>query len=201
MPRLAKPKPEIEVYPLTPKRWDDLPWLFGPTGADGGCWCMYWRYAQTAYAQSNRTLNRAALKERVDRRQVPGLLAYRQGQPAGWCGLSPRTDFERLQRSRHFATDALPPVWAIVCFFVQREHRRHGVAQALLSAAVTYAGKHGARSLEGYPVKAGKGQMRPQDAFPGTTRLFRAAGFELVAITPAMSGGLPRAIMRYDFGE
>ncbi len=159
---------------------------------------MYWRLTQTAYAQSSRALNQAALKAQVDKRQVPGLLAYHQGEPAGWCGLSPRASFARLQRSRHFASDAPEPAWAIVCFFVAREHRGQGVARALLHAAVDYAVKRGARSLEGYPVKTGDVTLQPQAAFPGTTRMFRAAGFRLVAITPAMSGGLQRAVMRYE---
>jgi GNAT superfamily N-acetyltransferase len=198
MPRAAKSQSTLEVHPLTPERWPDLVRLFGPSGADGGCWCMYWRLTQTAYAQSSRTLNQAALKARVDQGQPPGLLAYRQGEPAGWCGLSPRQEFARLQRSRHFATDAAAPAWVIVCFFVQREQRGQGVARALLRAAVEYAVGQGARSLEGYPVNTGAEPLQAQAAFPGTTRMFRAAGFRLVAITPAMSGGQQRAIMRYE---
>jgi hypothetical protein len=33
----------IEVHPVTPERWGDLEKLFGPSGAYGGCWCMYFR--------------------------------------------------------------------------------------------------------------------------------------------------------------
>ena len=34
---------EFIISPLTPERWNDLEALFGPHGASGGCWCMYWR--------------------------------------------------------------------------------------------------------------------------------------------------------------
>ena len=198
MPRARLPHASIETQPLTPDRWDDLVQLFGPGGADGGCWCMYWRYTQAEYASSSRALNKVALRESVDQGRVPGLLAYKDGQPAGWCGVSPRASFARLVRSRNFPSEAPPPVWAIVCFFVAREQRAQGVAAALLTAAVDYAGQHGARSIEGYPVKAGAKALAAQAAFPGTTRMFRAAGFRLVALTGAVSGGLPRAIMRFD---
>ena len=34
------------IHPLTPDRWDDLEALFGPRGAYGGCWCMFWRVSR-----------------------------------------------------------------------------------------------------------------------------------------------------------
>jgi len=34
---------ELEFRPVTLKQWPDLQELFGPNGADSGCWCMWWR--------------------------------------------------------------------------------------------------------------------------------------------------------------
>jgi ribosomal protein S18 acetylase RimI-like enzyme len=45
------------------------------------------------------------------------------------------------------------PVWSIICFVVPAEFRGQGVAQALLSGAIAYARKHGARLIESYPVE------------------------------------------------
>jgi hypothetical protein len=128
----------VEIYPLTSERWSDLLRLFGPSGADGGCWCMYWRFTQQQYAQSNRQLNQAALHDLVEAGNIPGLLAYQADQPIGWCGLSPREQFARLRRSRHFRPIDDRPTWSIVCFFIARQHRRQHVATRLLQFAVTY---------------------------------------------------------------
>lgn len=46
-----------EWHPVTPDRWGDLERLFGPLGAVGGCWCMYWRKTGSAWTRgSSRTL-------------------------------------------------------------------------------------------------------------------------------------------------
>jgi GNAT superfamily N-acetyltransferase len=66
-------------------------------------------------------------------------------------------------------------VWSITCFFVHRRHRRTGIAEALLEAAVRFAAEHGARAVEGYPVDPG--QSRAADLYPGTIGMFERAGF------------------------
>ena len=34
---------KIALKILTPADWPVLEQLFGPRGATGGCWCMWWR--------------------------------------------------------------------------------------------------------------------------------------------------------------
>ncbi len=41
----------VRVVPLTADRWPDLVALFGPKGAYGGCWCMYFRRARGVEAR------------------------------------------------------------------------------------------------------------------------------------------------------
>jgi hypothetical protein len=53
---------KTEVHALTSAHWDDLAALFGPSGADGGCWDMFWRMRPKDYAASNPELNREALR-------------------------------------------------------------------------------------------------------------------------------------------
>ena len=40
---LRELKPKLVVRDLAPSLWPALETLFGPRGACGGCWCMYWR--------------------------------------------------------------------------------------------------------------------------------------------------------------
>jgi GNAT superfamily N-acetyltransferase len=84
-------------------------------------------------------------------------------------------------------------VWSITCFFVRRTHRRTGVAEALLNAAVHHSADHGATVVEGYPVEPGAD--RAADLYPGTVGMFRRAGFhEVRRNTPR------RVVMRYTLG-
>ncbi|MFD3504211.1 GNAT family N-acetyltransferase [Streptomyces sp. NPDC058678] len=179
------------LLPLTPGRWQDLEELFGPRGACGGCWCMWWRLSRSVYNAAKGDANRAALRAIVDGGDVPGILMYDDGQPIGWCSVAPRESFPVLARSR-----ALPLIddagqWSVVCLFVRRDRRRSGTSVALLRAAAEYAAAQGATILEGYPVEPKQEAMPDAFAWTGTVSAFRSAGF-----TEAARGPTGRPIMR-----
>jgi hypothetical protein len=90
----------FEFHPVTPDRWTDLEALFGPRGACGGCWCMYWRQTRSEYEQMKGDANRQALKGMVESGEEPGLLAYHGRKPVGWVCVAPRPAFSALERSR-----------------------------------------------------------------------------------------------------
>ena len=78
--------------------------------------------------------------------QPPGLVAFDGDRAVGWVSLGPRTDFERIVRSRVIPTVDDRPVWSIVCFAVSSTARGRGVARALLDAAIAYARERAART-------------------------------------------------------
>ncbi len=168
---------EVEIFPLSPDRWPDLEALFGPRGAVGGCWCMWWRLPAAGWNATNGDGRKQALKGMTDDGGAPGLLAYVDGQVAGWCSVAPRTEYVRLQRSRVLKAVDGRPVWSIVCFFIGPKHRRGGVGSALLRAAAEFAAARGADLVEGYPVEPRKGRMPDAFAFTGLPSMFLAAGF------------------------
>ncbi len=167
----------IEIHPLTSERWDDLVRVLGPNGARGGCWCMAWRFTSSESRRSSIDARREALVTLVDAGTPTGLLAYLDGEPAGWCSVGPRASFGRLVRSRTLLPPEDGPAWATTCFFIRRGFRRAGIAKALLHGAVTYAAAAGALVLDAYPdLNTG---ARPNSR--GSIPMFRAAGFEEVA--------------------
>jgi GNAT superfamily N-acetyltransferase len=116
----------------------------------------------------------------VDGDRPPGLLAYLDGEPVGWCSLGRRDEFSRLNRSPKLkAVDDLP-VWSIVCVYIDRRQRRSGVARALLDAAVEHARAAGARLVEGYPIDPAGGRVHTGSAWTGLLPMFSDAGFEEV---------------------
>lgn len=153
---------------------------------------MWWRLTRSQFEQQQGEANRMALKALVLSGQTPGLLAYVDHQPAGWCCLGPRESFPVLDRSRVLKRVDDQPVWSVVCFFVARPYRRLGLSGRLLQAAVDYAADQGARIVEGYPVEPRKDSMPDIHAFTGIESTFRRAGFVEVA---RRSAGRP--IVRY----
>lgn len=175
---------------MAPDRWSDLETLFGPNGAYGGCWCMFFRLRRKDFANKRNADNKAALKALVDAGEPPGLIAYVDGEPAGWCSLDPREKFAHLEHSTKLKRVDDQPVWSIVCFVIARRFRRQGLMTALLTAAIDYARERGARMIEGYPIEP-EGELGSYHGYTGIISTYRRLGFEEVA--PAGKG---QAIMR-----
>lgn len=171
----------IEIEPLTADRWKDLVTLFGPGGACWGCWCMWPHQTGAEFERNKGRGNRDAFRRRVRAGVVPGVLAYRGDDAVGWCAIEPRSDYERLARSRVLAPVDELPVWSLVCLFVHRDHRRTGVSRALVRGAVSLARSRGARCVEAYPVDPGRKEIPDIWAHPGLASTFRKLGFREVA--------------------
>lgn len=182
----------LAIHPLTPDRWDDLERLFGERGAVGGCWCMFWRLTRSQYAERSGEPNRAAFREIVEQGPPPGLLAYVDGEPAGWCAVGPRESYSALGRSRIFKPVDDQPAWAVTCFFVAKPYRRQGISSALLEAAVEFAAEHGATVVEGYPVDPTGAAQPTMFIHTGLTSTFQGAGF-----SEAARRSEKRPLMRY----
>lgn len=184
--------PSLSFKPIKRDLWSDLEELFGPNGACGGCWCMFWKLRGKAFDESKGMENRQMHKTMVTSGVVTGLLAYWHGEVVGWVAVEPRTAYDKLAHSRALKPVDAQAVWSITCFFVARKFRRKGIAVEMIKAAVEHAGRHGGRIVEGYPVDAKENSPAPF-IFTGTASAFRKAGFKEVARnTPT------RPIFRYE---
>jgi GNAT superfamily N-acetyltransferase len=143
---------------------------------------MFWRVRGRDFEKLWGSGARAAFREVVEEGPPPGLLAYRDGDPVGWCAVAPRDAYPRVLRSRVIGpVDDAPACWAIVCFYVVKDERRGGVAAALLEAAVAFAADHGATTVEGYPKDTDGARKGANEMFVGSLSMFQEAGFKEVA--------------------
>jgi GNAT superfamily N-acetyltransferase len=171
----------VEIVPVTPDRWDDLVALAGQRGFTSGCWCMWWRVTSKEFQERHGAGLRQGLHDLVAKGPEPGLLAYVDGEPAGWVALAPREEYPRLERSPKLRRVDDQPVWSITCFTIDRRHRRQGLAAALLDAAMDFARERGAEVVEAYPIDTAGGKRPSADLYTGTLAMFERAGFEEVA--------------------
>ncbi len=172
----------MAIHPVTPDRWNDVLELFGENGAYSNCWCTWWLLTGKAWDAASKDERRELLHSKVETGHEPGLLAYRDGRPVGWCAVGPRDRYARLNspRARVYKRIDDADTWVINCFFIHRDHRGTGVATALLDAAVAHAERRGATIVEGYPIDREAKPSRSADLFVGTLTMFRDAGFEEV---------------------
>lgn len=176
---------KIQIKEVTRARWKDLEALFEARGGPKYCWCMAWRAVGPETKRTDAKSRKGFLKRRVDAGIPVGLLAYRDGQPVGWCSVAPKASYRKLD-------DLEPAVdpektWAIACFYVQRDARGDGLAGSLLAEAIKHARRKKAKLIEAYPVD----EDSPSYRFMGFVPVFEERGFEEAGLA-----GTRRHVMR-----
>jgi GNAT superfamily N-acetyltransferase len=160
--------------PATPDRFGDLETVMGEQAVTRRCFCMHWRRPQGGYGDERP--NRDRFADVVAEGPPPGLIGYLDDVPVAWVQVGPREEFPTIYRSHLLKpTDELE-AWSVNCFVVRSGFRRRGIAQALLDAALAYAGHLGARLVEAYPVDGVRSSV--VDYFTGTLGMFTRRGFE-----------------------
>lgn len=201
---------KLDIRPLTPARADDVKTITSSTwGAQ--CWDLWWRYTDAqrqalgitgGSKDANARRRREILQKLARRRRAPVLVAYLDGEPAGFVSLGPRDDYGELKRSKTTQPVDDVPAWVIPCITVRKTYRARGIALALLRAAVGYAADHGAPAVEGYP-RPDERRFSDGAVFMGTEELFRRAGFRKIrGVLPGLTRPwAPRVTMRAICGQ
>jgi GNAT superfamily N-acetyltransferase len=190
----------FEVHPVTPDRFEDMADVINPNRRATHCWCLSHRLPARDIEALGGGDREQAMRRLCERERPPGVVAYRDGLPVGWCSTSPRAEIPRLVTSRLIRPLDDLPVWSIICVVVRGGHRRQGVTTPLIEGAVAYAAANGAPAVESYPVDP-DGRMDTTMAFVGTRRMFERAGFEVVGRTDAVASQMPRLVMRRVLAE
>lgn len=189
---------EWAVLPATEERFEDLATVINPRRNEKHCWCLSPRMGQREIRELGADSREEAMHELTRRHPPPGVLAYRDGEPVGWCGMAPRSAMPRLARSEVMPPVDDVPVWSIVCLVVRVGHRRRGVTGQLIDGAVAYAASEGAPAVEAYPVDPEGGKVDQTMAYVGTLPMFERAGFRVVGQTRATSAHRVRWVVRRD---
>jgi GNAT superfamily N-acetyltransferase len=153
---------------------------------------MLWRIKRSDFEKQKGGANRKAMKNLIQKEQIPGIIAYLADEPVGWCSVEPRDNFPALARSRILKPVDDQPVWSIVCFFIDKKYRNAGLSIQLIEAVIQYVKERGGRIVEGYPVEPKKEKMPSVFAWTGLSSAFIQAGFHEVARRSDT-----RPIMRY----
>ncbi len=180
-----------QVAPVAPEDAEPLAALFEREGCP--CYCRYWHFAGTnkeweARCAFEGSKSREELLAAVRGRSHEGQgmvarLASRPGEVVGWLKLAPRSALTKLLvRSPYKGLAEEAPageVLAIGCLLIDPRERRHGLARALVEAAVVEARRRGASAIEAYPRDA-REPVHDGELWMGPRSAYDAAGFEVV---------------------
>lgn len=172
----------ITTERATISRWDDVQHSLSGGGDGRSCQCIWPIVSNKEWEATNVEQRREMLHDEIKTGPPPGLIAYVDGEAAGWIRIGPRTAQTRILRTRAILGATAEPlddasVWSVTCFVVRREHRGKGLNAQLLRSAIDYARESGARLIEAYPVDTSEGTHRSNDLFHGTLSTFVAQGF------------------------
>lgn len=183
----ADDRPTISVVAADVAGFAALQEVFGTSGSAARCQCQRYKLRpHESFARQPPQVRAERLHEQVtglatDGATTCGLIASIDDQPAGWCAVEPRRNYEGLVRNQKVPWQGRdenrddPTVWALTCLFVRRGLRRRGVSQALVAGAVEAARSGGARVLEAYPMTTT--EALSDELHPGLLPTFLAAGF------------------------
>lgn len=197
----------VTIIPANEASWEDLQTVFGTRGSAAFCQCQRYKLRpREAFAKFPAEERAFRLREQTnpgdaEAPTTAGLVAYVDGEPAGWCAVEPRPSYVGLVRNNRVPWEGRAEdktddsVWAVTCVFTRAGFRRRGISYALVQAAVDFARRRGARALEGYPMLTKPGQVISWDEMHvGSRSIFAAAGF-----TEVSHPTLRRVVMRIDF--
>jgi GNAT superfamily N-acetyltransferase len=169
--------------------------VVNPNHREKHCWCLSHRLSAQEIRDRGGESRYEAMCSLSREKIAPGVIAYLDGEPVGWCSISPRAQIPRLQNSKLIRPVDEVAVWSIICMVVRAGYRRRGVNRQMVLGALDYAKSLGAPAVEAYPVDP-EGRMDLTMAFVGTRKMFEDAGFKVVGVSDALASRLPRLIMR-----
>jgi GNAT superfamily N-acetyltransferase len=195
---------QVKILPANEASWKDLTAIFGTRDYPAMCQCQHYKVVGWIWRDSTREQRTAMLRNQTHcgdmaAESTSGLVAYVDGEPAGWVAVEPRTAYPKLRTSRVPWSGRREDkddgsVWAVTCFTVRKGYRGRGLTYQLARAAIDFARERGARALEGYSMITQPGkEITWGEVHVGARQVFEEAAFREVTHPTAR-----RVVMRID---
>src|SRR2546426_7315919 len=169
-------KARFSVRELGSATWPDFERMVEKhNGVWGGCWCTFFHLTPSLAKQWSG--KHKEYKERLVRaNQSHAALVYDGADVVGWCQFGPPVELPG-RMSGCGKLDEAPPDWRITCFFVDRDHRREGIAKAALEGALRIIAAKGGGTVDGYPIDTLGETYSSSFLWGGTEAMFAELGF------------------------
>ncbi|MGV8096160.1 MAG: GNAT family N-acetyltransferase [Mangrovibacterium sp.] len=171
---------DITIKPLTAARLDDYLFFFdhitfGEHPDWSACYCFESHFVGTK-EQWNKEENRSSVIKYISENKMRGYLAYSGNKPVGWCNANNRSNYQRLLKYEEMIGNPEDQVCSIVCFLIDPDYRRKGIAQKLLEQICLDYKLQNYDYIEAYPRK---GQLSCENHYKGPLKLYEKFGFKI----------------------
>src|SRR5262249_24108687 len=123
---------QLSIVPANQASWDDITAIFA-TSDPGQCQCQRYKVIGWIWRDSTLPERTVALRTQTacdvpDADTTSGLVAYVDGEPAGWVAVEPRTAYPKLRTTRIPWTGRSEDkdddsVWTVSCLVVRKGYR------------------------------------------------------------------------------
>ena len=169
---------EYVIRPLGAETWDAFAHLAEKhNGVWNGCWCT-WFHPACAERGESHAANRAYKERLVREGRAHAALVFDGDIAVAWCEYGSPEELPSIYHLKEYNAGLdKAPDYRLTCFFVDRDHRRKGVAAVALRGALDLIAKAGGGVVEAYPQDTQGKKTSGSFLYNGTRSLFEKAGF------------------------
>jgi GNAT superfamily N-acetyltransferase len=147
----------------------------------GRCWCTYFHPAfpeKRQSAEGNRDLKHRLVEDGM----AHAALVFDGDAAVGWCEYGTPEQLPNIyHRAQYEKEQDLVPDYRLPCFFIDRGHRRQGVAAAALRGALDLIARASGGVVQGYPRDTQGKKMSASFLYNGTRQPVREGGVRVRA--------------------
>lgn len=171
------------IVALSPQSWPAFEALvLRHNGIFGGCWCTWFHDGHPSCAGRGETFegNRTIKKRLVDEGVAHAALVMDGDEAVAWAEYGTPAELPTIHHRKEYdATSVRPPDYRITCVFVDKRHRRRGVAELAVAGALDLIAQAGGGVVEGYPhdLTHQTTKMSSSFLYNTTRRVYERLGF------------------------
>lgn len=146
----------------------------------GGCWCTWFHPRRKALGIEGQVEAGRAYKEFLVREgRAHAALVFDGDVALGWCQFGTPEELPNIfHRKEYEAGLASLPDYRLTCIFVDRNHRRQGLAAVAVGGALDLIARAGGGVVEAYPQDTPGKKVSPSFLYSSTRGMFEKAGFD-----------------------
>lgn len=144
----------------------------------GGCWCTWFhprRRAQGLHVEPGRPHKELLVREG----RAHAALVFDGEEALGWCQYGTPEELPNIFHRKEYEAGLIsPPDYRLTCIFVDRNHRREGLAAVAVGGALELIARSGGGVVEAYPQDTEGKKISPSFLYSSTRSMFEKAGFD-----------------------
>ena len=135
------------------------------------CYCTYYHYPKIKESVGESKTKREYAQWLIKNGYMNGYLVYNDKKVVGWCNVGDKENYPRVSGRRGEGSEGIK---SILCFVIQKEYRRQGIARRLVKRVIKDSKKDGTKVIEAYPNLEA---MNEYSHYHGPARLYLDEGF------------------------